>query len=176
MAQFTAAFYTQHDPVAHASHPVFFEIDPAGQHPDLPFDLQAIEDDGPHPMWELRHTPPDQCTLYYHAWNPIYRELPDQPKNSNKTAGRRSFITQICASGLLDWALYPLQTQDTSNIDLLKRNATNGDGNPLRDQYLERLERLEVDYQGKRTEQPSEYDLLKRQTVADMLHIFQGAQ
>ena len=164
----------QHAPVAHASHAIFFEVSPAGQNPDLPFELQAIEDEGSHPMWDLRHTPPDQWILLYHARNPIYRELPEQPKTANKIAGKRSFITEVCAWGLLEWALYPLQTSDTSKIDLLKQNATNGAGDPLRDQYLEKLERLELDYQQKGSNHPSEYDRLKRQTVADMLHIFQG--
>ena len=165
----------QYDPVAHASHAIFFEVSPAGQNPDLPFELQAIEDEGSHPMWDLRHTPPDQWTLLYHARNPIYKELPEQPKTANKVAGRRSFITEVCAWGLLEWALYPLQTSDASKIDLLKQNATNGAGDPLRDQYLEKLERLELDYQQKGSNHPSEYDRLKRQTVADMLHIFQGS-
>ena len=164
----------QHDPIAHASHAIHFEVSPSGQNPDLPFELQAIEDDGPHPMWDLRLTPPDQWTLLYHARNPIYRELPDQPKTANKVAGRRSFITEVCAWGLLEWALYPLQTSDTSKIDLLKQNATNGSGDPLRGKYLEKLERLELDYDQKGSNHPSEYDRLKRQTVADMLHIFQG--
>ena len=164
----------QDDPVAHGSHAIFFEVSPAGQNPDLPFEIQAIEDDGPHPMWDLRHTPPDEWTLLYHARNPIYRELPEQPKAAHKVAGRRSFITEVCAWGLLEWALYPLQSSDTSKIDLLKQNATNGAGDPLRDRYLEKLERLEVDYHQQGVNHPSEYDRLKRQTVADMLHIFQG--
>ena len=113
--------------------------------------------------------------LLYHARNPIYKELPEQPKTANKVAGRRSFITEVCAWGLLEWALYPLPNLGRVEIDLLKQNATNGAGDPLRDQYLEKLERLELDYQQKGSNHPSEYDRLKRQTVADMLHIFQGS-
>ena len=163
-----------HDQEAlHASRTIFFEVNPAGQNPDLPFHLQAIEEEGPHPMWDLVHAPPDQWTLQYHAHHPIHRELQDQTKSSGKTSGRLAFITEICASALLEWAIRPLQVANASNIDVLKRGATNGASDPVRDQYLENLNRLEQDYETKRKEEPSQYDLLKRQTVADMLHIFQ---
>ena len=163
-----------HDQEAlHASRTIFFEVNPAGQNPDLPFHLQAIEEEGPHPMWDLVHAPPDQWTLQYHAHHPIHRELQDQTTSSGKTGGRLAFITEICASALLEWAIRPLQVANASNIDVLKRGATNGASNPVRDQYLENLNRLEQDYEAKRKEEPSQYELLKRQTVADMLHIFQ---
>ena len=161
-----------HDAV-HASRTIFFEVNPAGQNPDLPFHLQAIEEEGPHPMWDLVHVPPDQWTLQYHAHHPIHRELQDQTKSSGKTGGRLAFITEICASALLEWAIRPLQVANASNIDVLKRGATNGANDPVRDQYLENLNRLEEEYDTKRKEEPSQYELLRRQTVADMLHIFQ---
>lgn len=161
-----------HEPV-HASRTIFFEVNPAGQTPDLPFHLQAIEQEGPHPMWDLELTPPDQWTLLYHAHHPIHRELRNLASSSGKTGGRLAFITEICASALLEWGLRPLQVADSSNIDVLKRGATNGAGDSLRDQYLENLDRLEQDYETKRKEEPSQYERLRRETVAHMLHIFQ---
>ena len=161
-----------HEPV-HASRSIFFEVNPAGQTPDLPFHLQAIEQEGPHPMWDLDLTPPDQWTLLYHTHHPIHRELRNLTKSSGKTGGRLAFITEICASALLEWGLRPLQVADSSNIDVLKRGATNGASDPLRDQYLENLKRLEQDYETKRKEEPSQYERLRRETVAHMLHIFQ---
>lgn len=165
----------QQEAVANASHSIFFEVNPAGTSPELPFELRSDPNEGSLPMWDLAHTPPDQWTLLYHAQNPIYQELPEHPNNANKLGGRRAFIAEICASGLVDWALFPLHTGDASKLELLKHNATNGDGDPLRDQYLENLERLEAYYQQSEHSHPSEYNRLKRQTVADMLHIFKGA-
>ena len=95
-------------------------------------------------MWDLKHTPPDQWTLLYHEHHPMYQAIPEPANTANKLAGRRSFIAEICAWGLLDWALFPLHTGDTSKLELLKQNATNGDGDPFRDQYFENLERLVV--------------------------------
>lgn len=165
----------QDEPVANASHAIFFEVNPAGTSQELPFELQSDPNEGPHPMWDLKHTPPDQWTLLYHEHNPMYQAIPEPANTANKLAGRRSFIAEICAWGLLDWALFPLHTGDASKLELLKQNATNGDGDPLRDQYFENLERLEADYQNN-DHHPAEYDRLKRQTVADMLHIFKGAR
>ena len=164
----------QPEPVANASHSIFFEVNPAGTSPELPFELQSTQDEGSQPMWDLTHTPPDRWTLVYHARNPSYQELPEHSNAANKLAGRRSFIAEICAWGLMDWALFPLHTGDTSKLELLKQSATNGFSDPVRDQYLEKLDRLELNYHNQ-GDHPSEYDRLKRQLVADMLHIFKGA-
>lgn len=165
----------EQDPVANASHSIFFEVNPAGTSPELPFELQSDPNEGPHPMWDLKHNPPDQWILLYHEHNPIYQELPENSTAPNKVAGRRSFITEVCAWGLLEWALYPLHTGDTSKLQLLKDNATNGNGDALRDRYLENLELLDLNYDQNGTNHPSEYNRVKRQTVADMLHIFKGS-
>ena len=144
--------------VAHASHLVYFEVDPGGADPDLPFELEAVEEEGSHPMWELHQQQDDRWMLKYHALNPIYRELPESSRNGNRLSGRRSFITEICAAGLLDWALYPMKTGDTSKIDLLKGSASDENGDFLRDSYKDKLERLETEYTRSRVEEPSQYD------------------
>ena len=163
------------DVSANASHAIFFEMNPGDQNPDLPFELEAIEEEGSHPMWELYQKSSEQWVLKYHSRHPIYRELPYQSKNSDKLAGTRSFVTEICAAGLLEWALYPLKTGDTSKIDILKESATDIDGSGLPDRYRERLERLEEEYTKLRVDEPIQYDRLRRQITADMLKIFQGA-
>ncbi len=160
--------------VAHASQLVYFEVDPGGADPDLPFDLEAIEEEGSHPMWELYQQQDDRWMLKYHALNPIYRELPESSKNGNKLSGRRSLIAEICASGLLEWALFPMKTGDTSTIDLLKECAAYSDESGLRDKYRDKLDRLEGEYTKGRVDEPSQYDRIKRQTIADMIQIFQG--
>ncbi len=165
--------FGEQQPLAHASHTIFFEVSPGGQSPDLPFDLEAIEEEGSHPMWDLRQGPPDHWTLRYNAQHPIFRELPASASKANKLSGRRSFITEVCAAGLLEWALYPMQTGDSSKIDLLKNSAMAGSEDVKWLHYLEKLQRLEEDYHKRREEEPTEYDLLKRQTIADMVHIFE---
>ena len=165
---------SEEEPVAHASHTIFFEIDPDGGHPDLPFELEAVEEEGSHPMWELYKRNDDRYVLRYHARNPIYRELPESSRSGNKLNGQRSFITEVCAAGLLEWGITPLITGDASRIDLMKDNAANGQAGSLRYQYLDKLERIEQGYETIRKDEPSQYDKLKRETIADMILIFEG--
>ena len=159
--------------VAHASNTIFFEVDPDGGNPDLPFELEAIEEGGSHPMWELYHRDDDRYVLRYHARNPIYRELPESTRSGSKLSGQRSFITEVCAAGLLEWGIIPMINGDTSRMDLLKDSAGVRQGASLRDQYLDKLERIEEGYESIRVQEPSQYDKLKRETIADMIQIFE---
>ena len=154
---------------AHASHTIFFEADPGGTRPDLPFELEAIEGEGDHPMWDLQDRPDGSQVLMFPLGYPIRHELPES-RNGNRAGGRRAFLNEICAQGLLEWALDPLKNGNTSNIDRLKQGAA---GDALRDRYREQLERLEDGHGAQRNEEPRQYELLKRQTVATMLRIYQ---
>ena len=159
-----------HDEVqAHASYTIFFEVEPGGTSPDLPFELEAIEDEGNHPMWDLQDRPDGRQVLMFPARYPIHRELPDS-KNGSRASGKKVFLNEICAQGLLEWAMDPLKNSDTSNMDRLKQCA---EGDDLRDQYHEDLERLEEGHGNQRIDEPRQYDVLRRQTVATMLQIYQ---
>ena len=156
---------------AHASYTIFFEADPGGTYPDLPFELEAIEDEGNHPMWDLQDRPNGRQVLMFPARYPINRELPES-KNGSRASGKKAFLNEICAHGVLEWALDPLKNCDGSNMDTLKKSAASA-GDSLRDQYHEDLERLEEGYRTQRIEEPRQYDLLRRQTVANMLRMYQ---
>ena len=159
--------------VAHASTTIFFEVDPDGGNPELPFELEAIEEEGSYPMWELHHRNDDRYVLRYHARNPIYRELPESTRSGSKLSGQRSFITEVCAAGLLEWGITPMATGDTSRIDLLKDSAGIRQEASLRQLYLDKLERIEEGYESIRVQEPIRYDKLKRETIADMIQIFE---
>ena len=164
---------SEEEPVAHASHTIFFEIDPDGGHPDLPFELEAIEEEGSHPMWELYQRNDGRYVLRYHARSPIYRELPESSRSGNKLSGRRSFITEVCAAGLLEWGITPLVTRDSSRLDLMRESVADGQVGSLPHQYLDKLERIEQGYETIRKDEPGQYDKLKRETIADMNLIFE---
>ena len=156
---------------SHASYTIYFEVDPGGTHPDLPFELEAIEDEGNHPMWDLQDRPDGRQVLMFPAKYPINRELPES-RNGNRASGKKAFLNEICAHGLLEWAMDPLKSGDTSNMDTLKQSAA---GDNLRDQYHEDLEKLEGGHGKQRIDEPRQYDVLRRQTVATMLRIYQEA-
>ena len=154
--------------LAYSSKAVYFEVDPGGPRPDLPFELKAIEDHGPHPSWELIPEPDDRWVLQYPVYYPVYQELPEQRKRGLKLSGRTAFIADVCANGLLEWALDPIANGDVSRIELLKNS------HPDQESYCQHLDQLAASFDTEWTENPREYDRRRRQTVAEMLHIFQG--
>ena len=158
--------------IAHASTAIPFEIDPRGQRPDLPFIIEGIEEDGPHAMWDLTLRTDGQYVLQYPVKYPIYDELPDSTRSSSRLGGRKAFIGDICANGLVEWSLDALLTGDSSRFEILKDSQPASADGEAWIRYCERLELLEQRFDAQRKDSPREYDLLKRQTVAEMLHIF----
>ena len=160
--------------IAHASTAIPFEVDPAGQRQDLPFSIEGIEENGSHPMWDLDQRTNGEWVLRYPVKYPIYDELPEPNRSSSKLGGRKAFIGEICANGLVEWSLDALLTGDGSRFEILKESRPEGADEATWTGYCERLELLEQRFDAQRRDSPREYDRLRRQTVADMLHIFQG--
>lgn len=163
----------QQEIVANASQAVFFEVDPGGAQSPLPFELEAVEDAGPYPMWELLQEAEDRWKLRYPLRYPLYRELPEPQRRRSKLTGRFSFIAQVCAKGLIEWALYPLLTGDTSRAELLQQNRPNGVSHDEWERYRERLDQIVEAYNSQRIEAPHEYNRRLRETIAYMLAIFE---
>ena len=160
--------------IAHASTAIPFEVDPASQRQDLPFSIEGIEENGSHPMWDLDQRTNGEWVLRYPVKYPIYDELPEPNRSSSKLGGRKAFIGEICANGLVEWSLDALLTGDGSRFEILKESRPEGADEATWTGYCERLELLEQRFDAQRRDSPREYDRLRRQTVADMLHIFQG--
>ena len=158
----------------HSSKPVYFEVDPGGPQSDMPFELRAIENNGPYPMWALLNEPNDRWILQYPVHYPIYEGLPDQKKGGAKLSGRMAFIAEICASGLVEWALEPMGQADESLVEQLKANPPDRADMVAWESYCEHLDQLVRSYDSQRIENPREYDRRRRHVVADMLHIFEG--
>lgn len=156
--------------IAHASHPVYVEVDPAGNQPRLPFDIEAIEDQGPHPMWRLERQSGDDWVLKYPLSYPIYQALPEMQRQTSKLAGRSSFIAEVCANGLIKWALDPLLSMDSTRLEQLKASRPAQTDSVRWADYCEGLERLEATYGD--SERFEELTECWRKSVADMLHIF----
>ena len=160
--------------IAYASTTIPFEVDPSGQRPDLPFTIEGIEGDSSHPMWSLDQLADGEYILRYPVKYPIYDQLPEPNRSSPKLGGRKAFIGDICANGLVEWALDPLLTGDGSRLEILKDSQPEGADEEMWTGYCERLDLLEQRFDSQRKDSPREYDRMKRQTAADMLHIFRG--
>lgn len=165
------------EPIAHASQAVYVEINPSGSRRNqLPFELESVEGDGLHPMWCLEEQPSDSWVLRYPSQYPLYRHLPERQRLSSKLAGKLSFIAEVCANGLLEWALAPLANGDSSRMEQLKDNRPSGVGTRRWDAYCERIDRLVESYDRERIEHTGAYMSQWRESVADMLEIFEGLE
>ena len=164
----------EEDPIAHASQPVYVEVNPGGNRARLPFELEAVEGEGPNAMWQLRERSPDDWVLSYASRYPLYVHLPQLQRLRTRLAGRSSFIAEICANGLLDWALAPLDSSDSTRIEKIRQSRPHGIDPSRWDAYCERIDRLEENYHTERVENFGEYMRRWREAVADMLDIFEG--
>ncbi len=161
------------EPIAHASQPIYVEVDPGGNQSGLPFELEAVEGEGPHPMWQLQERSVDNWVLRYPNQYPLYRNLSQPQRQRSKLAGSSSFIAEVCANGLLDWALTALDTHNSTRVDQLLQSRPNGISFDRWESYCEQLDRLVGLYNKDRIYQFSEYMKRWRECVAYMLMIFE---
>ena len=161
------------EPIVHASQPVYVEVDPGGNRTQLPFDLEAVEGEGPNAMWQLQERSANEWVLSYANRYPLYLHLAQSQRRRSKLAGRSSFIAEVCANGLLEWALAPLDTSDSTRIDQLRESRPHGIDSELWDAYCERLDLLEERYHSERKDNFRKYMYLWRECVAYMLEIFE---
>ncbi len=165
------------EPIAHASQPVYVEVNPSGnRRTRLPFELVSDEGEEVQAMWRLEDPSSDSSVLVYPKQYPLYRHLPELQRQSSKLAGKLSFIAEVCANGLLEWALAPLASGDSSRMEQLKQNRPRGVPSQHWGNYCERIDRLEELYHSERTEDPNGYMKRWRESVADMLEIFEGLE
>lgn len=165
------------EPIAHASQPVYVEVNPSGnRHSRLPFELVSDEGEEVQAMWWLDDPSTDSSVLHYPKQYPLYRHLPERQRLSSKLAGKLSFIAEVCANGLLEWALAPLANGDSSRTEQLKDNRPSGVSSRRWDAYCERIDRLVEFYDTERIEHTGAYMSRWRESVADMLEIFEGLE
>ena len=162
------------EPIAHASQPVYVEVNPGGNRTQLPFELEAVEGMGPKAMWQLRERSVDDWVLSYASQYPLYVHLRQPQRSSSKLSGRSSFIAEVCANGLLEWALAPLDSSDSTRIKQLRQSRPQGIDPSRWDAYCERIDRLEENYDTERIYNFSDYMKRWRESVAYMLDIFEG--
>lgn len=162
------------EPIAHRNQPVYVEVNPSTNRNRLPFELEAVEGEGPLPMWELQERTTDEWVLRYPNTYPLYHQLPQLQRRRSKLSGRSSFIAEICANGLLEWALAPLVNSDSSRMDQLRQSRPGGILPGRWDSYCEGLDWLEEHYDTERQDNHSEYMKRWRSVVADMLEMFEG--
>ena len=160
------------EPLARASCPVWIETDPGREPVSLPFQLEANDEPSPVAMWRLDEGPPDHWTLRYSSQHPIYQNLKNMQPDAGRLSGQNSFIAEVCANGLLEWALEPVSERDLGRVEQLLASRPPGIGLERWENYCERIDQLAENYMSEREEDFGRYMERWRECVAFMLDMF----
>ena len=167
-----ADLYLDGEVVAYASRTVYVEVDPVQPDEWPPFRIEQISGDGYHPRWQFQKNSQDDWVLQYPPAYPLYRALDASPRsNGTRMSGVSAFVIDICAEGIIEWAMEPLDDGDSSRLDeLLGGVPVGADPNRWED-YREKMKEL-ADLRRNR-EQVDKYGHLVRECAALSLNLFE---
>ena len=168
----SADLYLNGENVAHASRMLDIEVDPVQPQDWPPFAIEQVSGAGPHPRWQFHKKNPDDWILQYPPKYPLYRALQQSPSQANaQLTGVSAFVVDVCAEGVIEWAMDPLDSGDYSRLDELLSGVPTG-ANPERwEDYCDKMRELAA--LRSRPEQVDEYGRLVRDCAARSLNLFE---
>ena len=158
--------------VAHASRIVYVEVDPAQPDDWPPFKIEQISGEGHHPRWQLEKKSRDDWVLRYPPSYPLYRALGTSPSHGGaRLSGVSAFVVDVCAEGIIEWAMEPLDNGDASRLDELLGAAPAGADPNRWETYCEKMRQL-ADLRGAQGEM-DKYGQTARECAALSLSLFE---
>ena len=166
--------------VAHASRTLDIEIDPAQAQDWPPFRVEQISG-GPHPRWQFNKDDPSDWVLRYPPEYLIYRALGSGPARSGqRLSGAQAFVVEVCAEGIIEWAMEPVTWGDVSRLEELLSGVPSGANQDLWEKYDEKMRQLSASYSSASHSnansppgRPEEYSQLARECAALALSLFE---
>ena len=157
--------------VAHARHTVYVEVDPVQPDNWPPFRIEQITGEGHHPRWQFQKNQ-DDWTLQYPPTYPLYRALDSSPNQSGpRLSGVSAFVVDVCAEGIIEWAMEPLDAGNSTRLDELLSGAPPGADLDRWEDYCEKM--WEVASLRRGQEQLDKYGELVRVCAALSLSLFE---
>ena len=167
-----ADLYLYGEVVAHASHTVHVEVDPAQPDDWPPFRIEQITGEGYHPRWQFQKKSQDDWTLQYPPAYPLYRALDSSPsRGGTRLSGASTFVVDVCAEGIIEWAMEPLDAGNSSRLDELLNGAPDGIDLDRWEDYREKM--WEIASLRRSQEQVDKYGQLVRECAALSLSLFE---
>ena len=168
-----ADLYLNGGVVAHASRVLDIEVDPVRPQGWPPFEIEQISGDGPHPRWQFQKRSQDDWVLQYPPAYPLYRALEASPsRTGTQLTGVSAFVVDVCAEGVIEWAMEPLHNGDRSQLDELLSGTPSGADPERWEDFCDKLREL-ADIQS-HPERINEYARLVRDCAARSLSLFEG--
>ena len=167
-----ADLYLGEEVVAHASRTLDVEVDPVRPQEWPPFRIEQISGEEPYPRWQFDKRSPDDWVLYYSPDYPLYRALGVSGSRSREQlSGVSAFVVDVCAEGIIEWAMEPLDQRDSSRLEeLLSSNPTSVDPDRW-EEYCDKMREL-ANLRSNR-EQVDKYGQLVRDCAARLLSLFE---
>ena len=166
-----ADLYLNGEVVAHASHTLDIEVDPAQPQDWPPFGIEQISGGGPHPRWQFHKRSPGDWVLQYPPAYPLYRALQASPSQAGlQLMGVSAFVVDVCAEGIIEWSMEPLDNGDYSRLDELLNGVPAGADPERWEDYCDKMNELAA--LRNRPERLDEYSLLVRDCASRSLSLF----
>ena len=159
--------------VAHASKSLDIDVDPIQRSSWPPFQIEQIRSEAPYPRWQFLKQSDHEWVLQYPTGYPIYRALnTSEKRNGLRLSGGSAFVVEICAEGLIEWSLEPLDHGDRSRLEELVSGVPEGSNSDRWQDYCDALE--ELARLRPRPEDPDQYFRRVRVCVSLMLNLFEA--
>ena len=167
-----ADLYLNGEVVAHASRTLDIEVDPVQPQDWPPFGIEQISGGGPHPRWQFHKRSPDDWVLQYPPAYPLYRALEASTNRPGvELAGVSAFMVDVCAEGIIEWAMEPVDVGNSSRLDELLNGAPAGADLDRWEDYREKM--WEIAGLRQSHEQVDKYGQLVRECAALSLSLFE---
>ena len=167
-----ADLYLDEEVIAHATRSLDVEVDPVQPQDWPPFEIEQVSGAGPLPRWQFYKRGSDDWVLQYPPAYPLYRALgSSQGRDGTQLSGISAFVVDICAEGIIEWALDPLDSGDSSRLDMLLASPPTGADPDRWEEYCEKMRELG----NLRTnhDQVDQYGQMVRECVARSLSLFE---
>ena len=170
-----ADLYLDGEVIAYASRTVYVEVDPVQPDDWPPFRIEQIFGDGHHPRWQFQKKSQDDWVLQYAPTYPLYRALDASPsRRGTWLSGVSAFVIDVCAEGIIEWAMEPLDDGDSSRLDELLGGAPVGADPDRWGNYCEKMGELASLRRNR--EQVDKYGHLVRDCAALSLSLFEESK
>ncbi len=169
----SADLYTDDHVVAHASRKLDIDVDPAQDQNWPPFRIEQITGEEPFPRWQFDMRGDDDWVLQYPPTNLLYRALQSvNASDGNGLTGGSAFVVDICAEGIIEWALSSLDdSTDDSRLIQLTSGAPPSVDLAAWEAFCEKIDHL-VGLRGE-PDRLTEYGRLFRECAARCLQLYE---
>ena len=172
-----ADLFLNDEVVAHASRTVYVEVDPVQPEVWPPFRIEQVTGEEHLPRWRFQKNNQDDWVLQYPPAYPLYRALDASPsRNGSRLSGVSTFVIDVCAEGIIEWVMEPLDGGDASRLEELLGGAPDAADPDRWEDYCEKMRELASLRRSREQVEVDKYGQLVRECAALSLSLFERSK